>query len=33
MTNSDREDVTRLLKELQLDGIFKQVVTSEKNLL
>ncbi|MFC0557757.1 HAD family hydrolase [Halalkalibacter alkalisediminis] len=28
MTNSDREDVTRLLKELQLDGVFDHVVTS-----
>lgn len=28
MTNSDREDVTRLLNELQLDDVFEHIVTS-----
>ncbi|KMK74735.1 HAD family hydrolase [Alkalihalobacillus pseudalcaliphilus] len=30
MTNSDREDVGRLLKELDLDGVFEHVITSAK---
>lgn len=30
VTNSDRDDVERLLKELNLDGIFEDIVTSAK---